>query len=58
MKPGVTESGWLTIDVQMEHIENVQEGEIASGMTVAAPLDLLQHFFAILDRFPLQLGFA
>jgi hypothetical protein len=45
-------------DAVVEHVEDVEAGEIAAGVPGTTALDELQEFFAVLDRFPAELGFG
>ena len=42
----------------VEHIEDVEAGEVAAGVAGAARLDEPQQCFAVLHRFELKLAFS
>ena len=42
----------------VEHVEDVEAGEIAAGVTGATALDELEEFLAVLDRFPAKIKFG
>jgi hypothetical protein len=45
-------------DAVIEHVEDVEAGQIAAGVTGTRALDELQQFFAVLDGLPPKIGFS